>query len=100
MKSYNPSINYALAICHLGDRVLGGAPFVQAFPGSERPPTLAEVQEIQKRLTSLGFDTAGTDGRIGMQTMTAVRDFQRKAGMEPADGYAGVKLLARLRQGL
>ena len=31
--------------------------------------------------------------------MLAVRDFQRKVGMEPADGYAGVKLLARLRQG-
>jgi membrane-bound lytic murein transglycosylase B len=58
------------------------------------------VQEIQKRLTALGFDTAGSDGRIGVQTMTAVRDFQRKAGMQPADGYAGVKLLARLRQGL
>ena len=100
VKSYNPSVNYALAVCHLGDRVLGGEPFVQAFPGSERPPTLAEVQEIQKRLTSLGFNTAGSDGRIGMETMKAVRDFQRKAGMQPADGYAGVKLLARLRQGL
>jgi peptidoglycan hydrolase-like protein with peptidoglycan-binding domain len=30
----------------------------------------------------------------------AVRNFQRKVGMEPADGYAGVKLLARLRRGL
>jgi lytic murein transglycosylase len=100
VKSYNPSVNYALAVCHLGDRVLGGEPFVQAFPGSERPPTLAEVQEIQKRLTALGFNTAGSDGRIGMETMKAVRDFQRKAGMQPADGYAGVKLLARLRQGL
>jgi hypothetical protein len=29
-----------------------------------------------------------------------VRNFQRKIGMQPADGYAGVKLLARLRQGL
>jgi len=75
-------------------------PFVQAFPGSERPPSLAEVQEIQKRLTALGFDTAGSDGRIGLETMKAVRDFQRKAGMTPADGYAGVMLLARLRQGL
>ena len=55
VKSYNPSVNYALAVCHLGDRVLGGAPFVQAFPGSERPPTLAEVQEIQKRLTVAGL---------------------------------------------
>jgi membrane-bound lytic murein transglycosylase B len=99
VKSYNPSMNYALAICHLGDRILGGGPFVQAFPGSERAPTLAEVQEIQKRLTGLGFNTNGTDGRVGLETMKAVRDFQRKIGMEPADGYAGVKLLARLRQG-
>jgi hypothetical protein len=29
-----------------------------------------------------------------------VQNFQRKVGMEPADGYAGVNLLARLRQGL
>lgn len=100
VKSYNPSMNYALAICHLGDRILGGAPFVQTFPGSERAPTLAEVQEIQKRLTSLGFDTKGSDGRVGLATMKAVQDYQRKIGMQPADGYAGVKLLARLRQGL
>jgi peptidoglycan hydrolase-like protein with peptidoglycan-binding domain len=58
------------------------------------------VQEIQRRLTALGFDTGGTDGRIGNDTMRAVRDFQRKAGMQPADGYAGLKLLARLRQGV
>ena len=63
--AYNPSMNYALSIVHLGDRVLGGGPFVQPFPGSERTPTLAEVQEIQKRLTALGFDTGGTDGRVG-----------------------------------
>jgi membrane-bound lytic murein transglycosylase B len=99
VKSYNPSMNYALAICHLGDRILGGAAFVQPFPGSERAPTLAEVQEIQKRLTSLGFNTNGTDGRVGLETMKAVRDYQRKIGMEPADGYSGVRLLARLRQG-
>jgi lytic murein transglycosylase len=99
-RSYNPSFNYALAIAHLGDRIRGDGPFVQAFPGGERPPTLAEVQEIQRRLTALGFDTDGTDGRVGRETMRAVRAFQQRAGMQPADGYAGVKLLARLRQGL
>ena len=41
-------MNYTLAIVHLGDRVLGGGPFVQPFPGSERAPTLAEVQEMQR----------------------------------------------------
>jgi peptidoglycan lytic transglycosylase B len=100
VKTYNPSMNYTLAIVHLGDRIVGGGPFVQPFPDSERTPTLAEVQEIQKRLTALGYDTAGTDGRVGADTMKAVRAFQQKAGMQPADGYAGVKLLARLRQGL
>jgi membrane-bound lytic murein transglycosylase B len=99
VKTYNPSMNYTLAIVHLGDRVVGGAPFVQPFPNSERAPTLAEVQEIQKRLTAAGFDTGGTDGRVGNMTMLAVREFQQKAGLAPADGYAGLKVLAKLRGG-
>jgi membrane-bound lytic murein transglycosylase B len=100
VKSYNPSMNYTLALLHLGDRCAGGGAFVQKFPGSEPAPTLAEVQEIQRRLTALGYDTGGSDGRIGNDTMLAVRNFQQKAGIEPADGYAGVGLLARLRSGL
>ena len=96
IKSYNPSTSYTLAIAHLGDRVLGGGTFVQKFPGSERALTLAEVQEVQKRLTAAGFDTEGTDGRVGNATMAAVANFQRKNGM-PADGYAGLKVLAKLR---
>ena len=98
VRSYNPSMNYALAICHLGDRILGAGPFIQPFPGSERALTLAEVQEVQTRLTKAGFDTGGTDGRVGNDTMKAVKDFQQKVGL-PADGYAGLKVLARLRGG-
>jgi len=99
VRSYNPSMNYALAICHLGDRILGAPPFIQPFPGSERALTLAEVQEMQVRLTKAGFDTGGTDGRVGNDTMKAIRDYQVKMGLEPADGYGGLKVLARLRQG-
>jgi len=99
VRSYNPSMNYALAICHLGDRILGGPPFIQPFPGSERALTLAEVQEMQVRLTKAGFDTGGTDGRVGNDTMKAIRDYQTKIGLLPADGYGGLKVLARLRQG-
>ncbi|WP_315737837.1 MULTISPECIES: lytic murein transglycosylase [unclassified Bradyrhizobium] len=99
VKSYNPAMSYALAICHLGDRILGAPPFLQPFPGSERTLTLAEVQEMQKRLTAAGFDTGGTDGRVGNDTMKAIRDFQAKAGLQPADGYGGLKVLAKLRQG-
>jgi lytic murein transglycosylase len=99
IKSYNPSNNYVLAIVHLGDRVLGGGPFIQPFPNSERAPTLAEVQEMQKRLTAAGYDTEGTDGRVGNATMLAARNFQQKAGLVPADGYLGLRLLAKLRGG-
>src|SRR5437667_3643973 len=99
VRSYNPSMNYALAICHLGDRILGAPPFIQPFPGSERALTLAEVQEMQLRLTKAGFDTGGTDGRVGNHTMKAIRDYQTKMGLLPADGYGGLKVLARLRQG-
>jgi lytic murein transglycosylase len=99
VRSYNPSMNYALAIVHLGDRILGGPPFIQPFPGSERALTLAEVQEMQTRLTKAGFDTGGTDGRVGNDTMKAVKDFQTKVGITPADGYGGLEVLARLRQG-
>jgi membrane-bound lytic murein transglycosylase B len=98
-KSYNPTMSYALGLVYLGDLCVGGAPFIQKFPGGEPPPTLAEIEEIQRRLTALGFDIGAADGRIGMSTTLAVRNYQRKIGIKPADGYAGVGLLARLRQG-
>ena len=79
-------------------RIRGDGPFVQQFPGGERAPTLDEVKELQTRLTALGFDTQGNDGRIGSDTMKAIKAFQQKVGMEPADGYAGLKVLARIRQ--
>jgi lytic murein transglycosylase len=97
--SYNPSTSYTLALCHLGDLIRGDPPFVQQFPGGERTPTLAEVKEIQRRLNERGFKTDGVDGRVGSDTVRAVLAFQKKVGMEPADGYAGLKVLARLRRG-
>jgi len=97
--SYNPAFSYSLAVVHLADRIRGDGPFVHPFPGGERLMTLAEVQELQRRLTALGFNTAGSDGRVGRDTQRAVQEFQRKVGISPADGYAGLKVLGRLRQG-
>jgi membrane-bound lytic murein transglycosylase B len=96
--SYNPSTAYALALCHLGDLIAGRPHFHQRFPGGERIPTMAEVEEIQRRLKERGFKIDGVDGRTGSETIKAILAFQRKVGMKPADGYAGLKVLARLRQ--
>ena len=97
--SYNPSTSYTLALCHLGDLIRGDPPFYQQFPGGERTPTLEEVKEIQRRLIEHGFKTDGVDGRTGSDTVKAIIAFQKKTGMTPVDGYAGLKVLARLRQG-
>lgn len=97
VRSYNPSSSYALAVCHLGDRVMGEGPFVTPWPGGERALTLSELQEIQTRLTARGFATGGTDGRVGNDTMRAVRAFQDQVGLVPADGYPGLKVLSALR---
>jgi peptidoglycan lytic transglycosylase B len=97
--SYNPSTSYTLALCHLGDLIRGDPPFRQKFPGGERAPTFEEVKEIQRRLNEQGFKTDGIDGRTGSDTIKAILAYQKKVGMEPADGYAGLKVLARLRQG-
>src|SRR5690242_15966148 len=96
--SYNPSKSYTLALCHLGDLIRGESGFHRQFPGGERVPTLAEVKEIQRRLNERGFKTDGIDGRTGSDTLRAILAFQKQVGMQPADGYAGLKVLARLRQ--
>jgi membrane-bound lytic murein transglycosylase B len=97
--SYNPAFSYTLAVVYLADRIRGAGPLVQAFPNGERTPLLGEIQEIQRRLTALGYDSGGTDGRVGRDTMRAAQAFQRKVGMNPPDGYPGLALLARLRNG-
>lgn len=98
VKSYNPSRHYTLAVVLLGDRIRGAGPLSKQFPGGERAPTLAEIQEIQRRLTEAGFNAGPANGRIGRDTQRAIIAYQRKHGIEPADGYAGLKLLAHLRQ--
>ena len=99
VKSYNPSTSYALAVVLLGDRIRGDGPLTKLFPGGERLPTLAEVQEIQRRLTEHGYNAGLVNGRIGRETTQAILAYQRKVKIEPVDGYAGIKLLTRLRQG-
>ncbi len=96
IKRYNPADAYAMAIGHLADRIGGADGFNGDWPRDDRPLTSDERRELQERLTARGFDTKGIDGRVGPNTVAAVRAFQTAEGMAP-DGYVSHDLLDRLR---
>jgi membrane-bound lytic murein transglycosylase B len=95
---YNLSHSYAIAVGHLGDRIRGGAGIQGSWPAVSFDLSFEERVEMQKRLSALGFETGGADGRFGARTYEAVIGFQRKVGMA-MDGAPSRKVLERLRKG-
>ncbi len=93
---YNTADAYVMGVGHLSDRLRGKGPILGTWPRDDRALSFSERQEMQRLLTGRGFDTRGVDGRVGPMTIAAVRDFQRSVGM-PADGYASLSVLSRLR---
>lgn len=96
IERYNAADAYVIAVGHLSDRLKGGGPIRAQWPRGDRGLVAAERLELQQRLTAAGFDTGGADGKIGPRTMAAVKAFQRSRGL-PADGYASLDVLERLR---
>jgi membrane-bound lytic murein transglycosylase B len=96
IERYNAADAYVIAVGHLSDRIAGGPEIRSGWPRGDRALKFAERQELQQRLTRAGFDTRGVDGRIGPNTIAAVRAYQRSFGMIP-DGYASLDILKRLR---
>lgn len=53
------------------------------------------TRELQQRLTALGYNPGPIDGVLGRRTISAIKDFQKKIGLE-VDGVVGPKTLAAL----
>lgn len=96
LERYNTADAYVIGVGHLADRIRGGLTIQGDWPRGDRALTLAEREEMQQRLTTAGFDTQGIDGKIGPNTIGAVRAYQVAHGLTP-DGYASLHLLKRLR---
>ncbi|MFN4155642.1 MAG: lytic murein transglycosylase [Paracoccaceae bacterium] len=96
IERYNTADAYVIAVGHLADRLRGAPPIAASWPRALRALSLAERMELQERLGAAGFDPKGVDGRIGPNTIAAVKAFQRANGLVP-DGYASLDVLDRLR---
>ncbi|TBU90088.1 lytic murein transglycosylase [Stutzerimonas kirkiae] len=94
---YNNSSAYALAIGLLSERFDGRGHVQAGWPQDEQPLSRSQRLELQERLQALGFATGAADGIIGANTRRAIRQYQQQLGW-PADGYASLALLERLRQ--
>jgi membrane-bound lytic murein transglycosylase B len=96
LERYNAADAYVIGVGHLADRIRGGPAIRSEWPRDLRALARDERVEMQERLTAAGYDTQGIDGRIGPNTIAAIRGFQRSVGMLP-DGYASTLVLDRLR---
>ena len=96
--NWNRSTLYALSVTHPGaaDRGRSGDRC------SRRRPTTSRCRATpwstsRPRLARLGFYTDEADGLLGPKTRSAVRLFQKQAGL-PADGHPTPEMVARLQR--
>jgi membrane-bound lytic murein transglycosylase B len=95
IERYNTADAYVIAVGHLADMLKGGPRLKSDWPRDLRALTLDERLDLQTRLTRAGFDTLGVDGKMGPNTIAAVKGFQKSKGIVP-DGYPSLDVLNRL----
>jgi hypothetical protein len=80
IKDYNFSDLYVLFVGHLSDRILDPRPFETPWSKSAQMRT-ADVETMQRRLTTLGLYRDKIDGKAGMLTRSAVGAYQKANGL-------------------
>ncbi|MDR3460953.1 MAG: lytic murein transglycosylase [Beijerinckiaceae bacterium] len=97
LKQYNNSDSYALSLGLLAQRIAGGPALARAWPDHVAILSRTDKAFIQARLAALGLYDGAADGKFGPSSRDAIHAFQRRAGMNPADGFATPALVQRLR---
>jgi len=95
LKEYNNSDAYAIAVGHLADRMMGGAPFKTAWPADDHPLSRDARIALQKKLSSLGYKVNDFEGHVDFDLRDNIRAEQVKFGMVP-DGNPTPVFLERL----
>jgi len=95
--NWNRSTLYALAVSILAQQIAGGPAVLRSPPDDDQPLSHDTVIDMQTRLAKLGLYTDDADGLLGPKTRSAVRLFQKQAGL-PADGHPTNDVIARLQR--
>ena len=95
IERYNKADAYVIGVGHLSDRLRGGPAIQTTWPRQHRAISSAQRKEIQSRLQRRGFAVEKIDGIIGPNTINAIREFQKSAGLG-ADGFPTQDLLKAL----
>jgi membrane-bound lytic murein transglycosylase B len=93
---WNRSVNYALSVASLAER-LAGAAAPGVATGESGALSTAQLTAMQQALNELGFNAGAADGFMGPRTQTALRLYQVKHGL-PADGYPAPTVFAHIEQ--
>lgn len=96
IEKYNTADAYVIGVGHLADRIKGGPAIQASWPRDLRALLLDERIELQERLIAVGIDPGAVDGKIGPNTIAAVKAYQTAQGLIP-DGYPSLDLLNQLR---
>ncbi|MGA0606408.1 lytic murein transglycosylase [Phenylobacterium sp. VNQ135] len=95
IRKYNNSLAYALGVGMLADRFSGLDGVVRPWP-QEQPLSLVDRMTAQRALNALGFNAGNPDGVVGMNTRTALRNWQKARGLV-ADGYLSPEMVQKLK---
>lgn len=92
IKRWNNSNNYALAVGHLADRIIGRPALSKEAPEDDVALNKVQMKTIQQRLNALGYEAGKADGIAGSRTRNALRAFQKDRNL-PADGFPSARIL-------
>jgi lytic murein transglycosylase len=81
LKDYNFSDLYVLFVGHLSDRILDARAFETPWAEVVQLKT-AQLEEMQRRLTELGYYAEKIDGKAGMKTRLALGAYQNANGLK------------------
>jgi peptidoglycan hydrolase-like protein with peptidoglycan-binding domain len=84
---------YVTTAAYFATRLEGAAPYQTSTPD----PAMSndQMEQLQRKLTQLGYDVGGIDGILGAKTRAAAQDIQKKLGL-PADAWPTRQLLDQL----